>query len=316
MKNIKHKKILPYAAGTIGGIIFGTTFACSSEVLKVLSPIELPAVRFFFASIFITILYLLKVFKLDYKGKNIKLLFLVALCEPLLYFIFESMGIKMTNSTISGTMIALEPVVICILAGIFLQEKPNLMQSFMVLICVVGAIIVVFGSYSLPQKGFSIVGFVFLLFTIISGGGYSVSSRAASKSFSPIEITFFMMWFACIAFGILSIFVNKNIDCYITAFTNGKIFVLTSYLGIVCSVGGFFLFNYMFKTASIVAAAVFHNLITVVSVVAGVFIKHDPFNLIQLIGAIIILVGVFGVSYFENDETIEKQQSEISTESV
>ena len=45
-------------------------------------------------------------------------------------------------------------------------------------------------------------------------------------------------------------------------------------------------------------AAVFNNLSTIVSVLAGVFIAYEGINIGVLIGMVLILLGVWGVNYF------------------
>ena len=51
----------------------------------------------------------------------------------------------------------------------------------------------------------------------------------------------------------------------------------------------------------IASASAFSNLTTVVSVLIGIFVMAEPFSLMQIIGAIIIIIGVFGVNYYGND---------------
>lgn len=296
-----NKKIMPYITGFLYSFIFGISFAFTSEVLTVLHPLQLPAVRFLFAALFITLLYFFGAFKLNYKGKDLKLLILLAMFEPLLYFIFETYGVKLTTSSLSGTMIATIPVVVCILAVIFLRERPSFLQWVFIVLSVIGSVIVVTGSGSSGGTS-ETIGILCLLGAVISGAGYNIMNKIVCEKFTVIEVTFFMMWFAAISFGIISIFYSKGFGGYIAAFTNVKVLLILMYLGTVSSVLAFFCYNFTLHNLPIAPAAAFANLITVISVIAGVFVRKEPFTLIQMLGAAIIVAGVFGVNLLGKDE--------------
>ena len=296
---LKNKKITVYITGVLYSFVFGTTFAFTREALTVLKPLDLPGVRFLFAALFMTILYFLKVFKLDYKGKNIKHLIPLCICQPLMYFICETYGVSLTNSALSGTMIATIPVVMCVLAIFILKEKPTIKQWAFVVLSVLGAIAVVFGSY-VSDVGFNFAGFLFLFGAVFASSMYGILARKLSKEFSVMEITFFMMWFACISFGIISLITNQGFSGYILAFSNTKVLLCMMYLGCIASVIGFFGNTYTVSHLDIASASAFSNLTTVVSVLIGIFVMAEPFSLMQIIGAIVIIIGVFGVNYYGN----------------
>ena len=127
-------------------------------------------------------------------------------------------------------------------------------------------------------------------------------NKIVCEKFTAIEVTFFMMWFAAISFGIISIFYSKGFGGYIAAFTNVKVLLILMYLGTVSSVLAFFCYNFTLHNLPIAPAAAFANLITVISVIAGVFVRKEPFTLIQMLGAAIIVAGVFGVNLLGKDE--------------
>ncbi len=290
-------KYLPYIAGLFTSIFFGLTFIFTSKALGVLSPLEIPAARFLLASVFITILYLLKVVKLDYKNKPIKKLLLLAICQPFLYFIFETYGIELTNASLSGVMIALIPVVVLIFSYFILKNTPTKKQGVCVLLSVVGAIIVVFSSSSSGSgSGIEPVGFLYLIGAVITASLFNILSKDSSKEFSPVEITFFMMWFACIVFNVINFTFGRGFEMYSSLLSSQTGLSSILYLGICASVMGFLCCNYMLANLSVPSGATFTNLVTVVSVFGGVLINGESFNFIQGIGIIIILIGVFAIN--------------------
>ena len=65
---------------------------------------------------------------------------------------------------------------------------------------------------------------------------------------------------------------------------------------ILSSVIAFQLINYMVTYFSAGRTLIFANLVPVISVLSGIVFMGDSFTPMQLIGVVIILLGVFGVS--------------------
>ena len=65
------------------------------------------------------------------------------------------------------------------------------------------------------------------------------------------------------------------------------------YLGVLSSVVAFFLINYTLTRLKASQSAVFTNLVTVITVFAGVLIRKETFDIGQALGAIVIILGVW-----------------------
>lgn len=295
------KRYYPYLAGIGMASIFGFSFMFTSIALEVASPLELISYRFLLASLVITLLWALGVIKLNYKGKDIKPLLLLSLAEPFMYFVFETYGIKYTSSSLSGLMIALIPVVVTILAVIFLNEEPSLYQLLFILLSVAGVIFIIFMTGLQGGKN-TILGFLFLLGAVLSAAFYTILARRFSAIFSPIEITFVMMWFGGISFNVLNLIEKllkgENLsNCFFNIF-DYKVLIPVLYLGFLSSIVAYFLNNYALSKLPASQASVFANLTTVISIIAGVAIRHENFYWYHMVGAVMILMGVWGTNYF------------------
>lgn len=299
LKNIK--SYYPYLAGVGMASIFGFSFMFTSMGLDVASPMELIAYRFLLAAFMITLLWVFGIIKLNYRGKNLWPLFLLSLSEPVVYFIFETYGVKYTSSSLSGLMIALIPVAVTALAAVFLKERPSLYQLFFILLSVTGVAFIIFMT-GIESRNTSIIGFVYLLGAVLSAAFYSILTRKSSLEFSPIEITFVMMWFAAISFNFLNLIdrLTKGypISDYFKDLTDYRVLIPVLYLGVLSSVVAYFLNNYALSKLPASQASVFANLTTVISIIAGITIRHETFYWYHVIGAIMILIGVWGTNYF------------------
>lgn len=295
----ERKKYLPYLAGTGMALIFGFSFLFTKEALSEVGTFHLLGFRFGMAAMILLILKMAKVIKVEYEGKELHKLVAIALAQPVTYFIFEVFGIKLTNSSEAGMMIALIPVVVTILATIFLKELPSKTQVFFVGLSVIGAIFIIIMKSS--EIGSNMIGIIVLLLAVLCASVFNILSRKYSTDFKPVEITFAMMWIGAITFNSIAIIqhlLNGEISSYFVPLLNIKVFSAVIYLGVLSSVVAFFLVNYTLSKIEASRSAVFANLSSVTSIIAGVLIRHEPFYWYQIAGAVMILSGVWGTNYF------------------
>ncbi|MFZ5354108.1 MAG: DMT family transporter [Bacillota bacterium] len=311
----KYREYLPYLAGLAISLIFGLSFMFTKQALDAFPAIHLLSFRFLLAALVLTVLVKLKIIKVQLRGKPIKKLMLLTLFQPVLYFIFETLGVKLTSSSQAGMMIALIPVVVTLFALIFLNERPTKTQLAFIILSVSGVLFIFFMSGNLSFGG-HFTGLLSLLGAVLAAGVYNILSRKLSKVYTPVEITFVMMWVGAIVFNIIALgqsVITGNLNTHFSGFAYLPALVSVLYLGTLSSILAFFMVNYMLSKLSAARAGVFSNLTTVISIIAGVFIRQESFYWYQLTGGIMILAGVIGTNYFGRQKT-EKAASVQLTE--
>lgn len=312
------KKHLPIISAIIYSTIFGFSFMFSKIGLEVMTPVELIAFRFLLAALIMTLLKKLKVIRVDLKGKNIMIILLTSFCEPVLYFFFESMGMKMTSSSEAGLMISLIPVFVAMFSMFFLHEELKPIQLGFIILSVAGVVFINVMKNSLSLSG-NFLGVIFLLLAVIASSFYNIGSKKSSMYFTPIEITYIMMWVAAITFNGILITINLikgTMGSYFTPLINSQAIIPILYLGILSSIIAFFMVNYTISKIPVSQSAVFANLSTIVSILAGVFILKEDFFWYDFTGALMILIGVWGTVYFggKSDENQVSIQNELLEE--
>ncbi len=295
-----HGKYLPYLAGIGIAVIFGLSFMFTKDALSLYKPLELLSYRFALAALVLSLLVAIGVAKVSFKGKPWKYLLILSIFQPIAYFIGETLGVRLTSSSEAGMMIALIPVVVTILAVIFLGERPNLMQYIFIFTSVAGVIFILLLSGGFKIGG-HFMGLLFLLGAVVSGGIYNILSKKYSRHFTPVEITFVMMWVGAISFNgaymVQKLISGDSGSSFNTIFTvSGAVPLI--YLGVLSSIGAFFMFNYMLSKLPASSAGVFTNLVTVIAILAGVIVKHETFYWYQAIGGLMIVGGVWGTNQF------------------
>lgn len=289
-----------HLAGIIYATIFGFTFMFSKVALDYVRPIGLIAYRFLVAILVLEILRRFKVIHIRFEKKHIKDLFLVALFQPILYFIFETFGIKLTTSGEAGMMIALIPIFVTILSSIILKEAPKKVQIFFILLSVSGVLVIQFLKSS-SGLDVNFWGLILLLGAVISAALFNIASRNASKSVKPHELTYFMMLGGAIVFNVLyviQLLIEKRIGDYVTNLTHVELLIPILYLGVIASIGGFFLVNFALSKVPAHVSSIYANLSTIVAIIAGAWLLNEKLYYYHFIGAVMIIIGVYGTVRF------------------
>ena len=290
------KSRLPYVAAALSAVVFGFSFLFTKTALDDLDMFQLLGSRFFVAAVFMLVLRVTKRIKVEIAAAKVRGLLLVVLFQPILYFIFETIGVDRTSASESGVLIALIPVAVAIFAGLILKERLSFWQWLSIWASVAGVVLI-----SLPrfQGGTGqLAGILALLGAVLAGALYQIFSKKASGKSSPVEVTYMMMWTGAWFFnllGFLKAALASELSTYLAAFMGLDTLWAISYLGILSSVVAFFCMNYALSRLTPSKVAVFINLTPVISVMAGVFFRSESFAPVQILGAAVVLLGVWGV---------------------
>jgi drug/metabolite transporter (DMT)-like permease len=290
------KNIKGSLAALVANIIFGFSFLFSKVALNYANPLIILAVRFTVAFLVLNLLWLFGIVKLDLKGMPKKKLIFMALAQPLLYFIFELYGIEKTSSAISGVIISLVPVAVILLSTFVLKEKPTLKQILFSVLSL--SAVIVISLLSNDGGNNSLIGIVLLLGAAVCAAVFNILSRSESERFTPFERTYMMFLIGTIGFNIIALVtLRENFFSELTvAVSSLEFWGAVGYLSVLSSIAAFMLYNYSTSVISSVRAASFSNIITVISVFAGLIILKENLSVPQIICSFLIIIGVFGVN--------------------
>jgi drug/metabolite transporter (DMT)-like permease len=289
-----------HLAGVIYATIFGFTFMFSKVALDYVRPIGLIAYRFLIAIIVLEILRRFKVIHIRFEKKHFKHLFLVALFQPILYFVFETFGIRLTTSGEAGMMITLIPIFVTILSSVILKEAPKKIQIFFILLSVSGVLFIQIMKSS-SGLDVNLWGLLLLLGAVISAALFNIASRNASKTLKPYELTYFMMLGGALVFNtlyIIQLSIESRLGDYFTNLSHLELVVPILYLGVIASIGGFFLVNFALSKVPAHVSSIYANLSTIVAIIAGAWLLNEKLNYYHFIGAFMIIIGVYGTVRF------------------
>lgn len=93
---------------------------------------------------------------------------------------------------------------------------------------------------------------------------------------------------------------GKFTELIILPFAEKKFLKVIVYQGIVCSVIAFFLSNMAISRIGLNRTASFIGISTVVSILAGALVLQESFTVYQMVGAIVIIIGVYVANFKAN----------------
>ena len=294
-------------AGIIGNGIFGFSFMFSRIALDVTTPFVMLMYRFLIAFGMMNLLALWSVrhkkseqngqvhwLRFRLKGRPVLPLLLMGIVQPVGYFLCESYGISLSNSTFAGVIIATGPLA-ALVAGIFtLHEIPKRSQTVFSLISIIGVILM-----TLQQRAegeVKIAGILLLIGAVTCGTSFAIISRKLSGEFSALERTYVMMMVAAVSFtGMAIVQCAGNWGALIAPLMDTGFLMAILYLGVASSIIAFMALNVATGCLPVAKTMSFCNLTTVISLFAGVIFLHEPFSMVSLYASLLIILGIWGV---------------------
>jgi len=285
---IKIKNILP-TLSIIGAVfLWGSSFVAMRIVLKDLHPFAVMFCRLFSALIFI-IPISIKLFPKSYQKNDWKILALMVLFQPCLYFLFESNALTFTTSSQAGVISACLPLMVAVAAWFFLSESINSKTIMGLILSICGVILLTIFQSRQVDAPHPVLGNILEVGAMLSACANLILIKKLSSNYDTWSLTG-MQIIAGTIFFLPGIRYIINADPSI--WTMQLIFLLL-YLGICVSFLAFGLYNWGISKIKVSRASIFINLIPVTAVMLGWLILGETLNSKQMIAAIIVISGVF-----------------------
>ena len=291
-------------AASLGYSVCGLSFLFSKKALLITEPFILLACRFVLTVIVLNVMVLFGIIKVKIPKKTIIPAFVLGLVQPVLYFILENYGLKYTTTSFTGMMSAVGPIFAAVLGVIFLREKPTWKQWLFTVLSIIGVAIISVGDGGGEN---TVAGVVCLIGAYLCGAVYNLLARYLATDLSPFSITYimFMIGFAFFASAAFVMYGGDTLPMIASALKERDFIISIVYLGAVSSVGAYSLINYSMGVLPVARATVFCSVSTIVSVLSGIIIMHDPFSPVSIAAFVLILVGIWGVNRFAAKEKTE-----------
>lgn len=303
--------LLAYFAAILKSVIYGSTVFFTGKLTETVNVLDILALRFLLSFTVIWLLKVTHIFKIrvgvkDLFVKNersdyIKPLILTAVFEPVLYMLFETLGISMTTGITAGVILSLAPISSCICQSFFLKEKTSLSVKIFLSIGIVGVLYIAVNTRGGEGQS-SLPGILFLVLSVVCGSLFAVFSRKSSKAFSPLEITYIYCLLGTVAFNTVNVIrhiINGSLLTYFTPYFDVQNMIGFVFLGVISAIFATVINSFALSKLKPSTMSAFGGVSTFVTVIIGVIFNNEQMYFYHIIGFILIAVRMIGVSAIE-----------------
>lgn len=266
---------------------FGTNFVAVKYVVDFIPPILFAAARFTFAGLVLwAILRILEPGSRMHKGDLLPLLGLGVVGITFTQSVF-TIGVGLTTAANTALIYATAPVW-GMLLGFFLKlERPRLTGIVGIMLCLVGVVAVQYGGLDLG--GTSVLGDFLILVAAVCWGSYTVLSLPFLERYSPLAVAAYPILLGGLAAFPLSL-VDWGVDY---ASIGGWVVFAVLYSTFLSSAFGFVAWQRGVSAVGANRVLIYQYLVAVTGVSAGVVLLGESFGAGQMLGAAVILFGVY-----------------------
>ncbi len=288
---MKQQKTVIYIASIFAILLWGMSYLWTDQLISK----GIPVFYFVFVRILLAgiVLFLFNTASSRIKRiqkRDLPKFLALSFCEPFIYFICETLGLKETGSpTLSAMIIATIPIFSIGAGLIFFKEKINKVNIIGIVLSLVGIVMVATGKGELGEN--FIWGIILLLIAVFSEVGHASLTKSLSGTYSSQIIVMYQFLIGSVY--LLPLFIWKGLDGFEFArYFSVDVWHPILCLAVLCSSLAFTLWVGTIKTLGVAKSSIFSALIPVVSALIAWFIGREVLTSNQWIG---IGISAFGV---------------------
>ncbi len=305
MKNYK-----PLLANLISQTIFGFAFFFIKMGMAVVGQdaAKFLSFRFGLGFIVLSLVRLLGWQKTCYREKKSRLwmVFLCGLFNPMISQFLETSATTWAPTSQIALYSSLLPMVMIAFSALINREYPTRRQLLFLVIGVAGLLVA--NTADKAEAGATRLGMLLIASSIAVIAVQRVFVRRASVFFSPFEIIYVTTGMGAVWFWALSLgrhLAQAPFSSYFDGLLCPEFAVSVLYMGIASCVFAFLLMTYAAANLPFAVYSATGTLSTVITVAAGVVLLGEKFRPAEIIGTIIILASIVGVSFSYNKADTE-----------
>lgn len=264
--------------------IWGSLFVVSKYAMENLTPIIVLAGRYLFSAAALFIIMKRKGFKRIEK-KDKKIFFGVGALGYFAAITCQLIGTNLVDASVSSLINSLNPVIMPVIAALFLNEKVNLRICISIVFAVIGVYIIL----GVNQNGnVTPLGVAVNLMSVILWSASSCMVRSIANKYDPIQISFYAITIA-LCFTIPVSIADMCAEPF--KITISGILSL-AYIGLVCTALSHTLYNKSLQLLDATTCSLFYPVQPLTSAVLGIIFLGEKLTMNFIVGGIIICSGI------------------------
>ena len=288
---MKNSKTLTYILITASVVFWGISFILTKELFlseKHMSVTTLISLRLAIASaVMLPALFFTRRLQRIQK-KDIKWFLLLAFCEPFIYHLCETNGVKLVSGSLASVIIATIPLFVPF--GMWLAYRNPIKPSLIlgVLLSLAGVFLMLNGEIGF--QGTALQGILFLSGAVAIAVVYTLLLVKVVDHYHPLVVTTWQNVIGLAYFlPLMLIFDGSTLP--LLSWSPKMLLILLA-LGLLCSTLAYAGYNYGVRNLGASEACIFNNAIPVFSLIAAVAIGQESFSWGKVVGMAIVIAGV------------------------
>ena len=297
------KSLKIYIAIVLSMIFWSFSFIWTRVAIISFPPMTLITLRLILAScLLFGVLKITKKFQIILR-KDIKLFLSLAFFEPFLYYVGETYGLTMVESTPASVIIATIPLFAPILAFAALRERIGWSTVFGIFLSLIGVVFVIYergtGLKSNPY------GVTLMFMAVFSAICYATILKKIPDYYSSMSIIFYQSFLGLIYF--IPTFLLTDFSTIQSIKVTNQSIIALLLLAFFASVIAFVLFAGVVRKVGVSRTNVFVNLIPVFTAILSWLILDEVLTGTKWIGIIIVVSGLF-ISQWNSYKSTKSQE--------
>ena len=278
-----------YFAISVSMLIWSFSFIWTRMALVSFGPVALVTFRLVIATFLMFLIAQLSRKFQRIRRVDLKWFLLLAFFEPFMYYIGETYGLMLVESTLAAVIIATIPLFAPVLAFLLLKEKITKANVLGIIVSLSGVFMVIWQ----PVGGINANpwGVLLLFLAVISAIAYTTTLRKISTYYSTFNVIFYQSLFGLLYF--VPTFLLTDFDTLSLNNVTGRSLTALIMLAVFASVIAFVLFAGVVRKIGVARTNVFVNLIPVFTAVLAWWLLGENLNTIKTVGITITVAGLF-----------------------
>ena len=284
-----NKSIQLYLAIVLSMVFWSFSFIWTRVAIQSFQPMTLITLRLVIASALLFAVSTISGKFQRLRKKDVGLFLLLAFFEPFVYYVGETYGLTMVESTLAAVIVSTIPLFTPVLAFLVLNERIKWVSIAGIIVSLLGVFFVIYE----PGGGFSANpwGVALLFLAVFAAICYATTLRKIPAHYSSLNVIFYQSLLGLIYF--VPTFLITDYSTIRQLKVSAESLLALCMLSVFASVIAFVLFAWAVRKVGVTRTNVFVNLIPVFTAIFSWLILKEQITLLKWFGIAIVVVGLF-----------------------
>lgn len=289
-------------------MIWGLNVIALKILVEHFSPVTLTSFRILTAGIVVILILFFTGQLRKLTRKEVIYIGTAALFSVVAHHLFLAVGLTKTTASNAGLILALVPLVTSVLAVVFLGNRFTVFRFVGILLGFTGVMFVVLnGKTGIHHVS---IGDFYIFLSVLSQAISFIIIKKATDTMDSKVMTGWMLLFGSLLLFFISLWMEPD---GLSSLANGTIYLWMIFLAsaVFATALGHMLYNRAIKQIGAAESAIFINLNPLFSLLGAYFFLGESISLSQIMGFILIVIGVILGSGFLDDSRVPSQRSKV-----